>query len=67
MSIEQLKKFLDRSKPPEEFREPYMAGRDCGLYGPDDKNCHFGWFSTQARTTAWERGKADGEAERNRT
>ncbi len=40
---------------------PYEAGHDCGLMGPDQFNCHFGFFATPEQTREWERGKTDGE------
>jgi hypothetical protein len=56
-----LMKLFAKQKPVE-FRTPYLAGYDCGLNGANEKNCHFGWFSTVAHTRAWEHGKADGDA-----
>jgi hypothetical protein len=38
------------------------AGYDCGKNGPNTTNCHFGLFSTLAKTAAWERGKRRAEA-----
>ena len=43
---------------------PYRAGLECGLYGPNETNCHFSLFSTREKTTDWERGKKAGEARR---
>jgi hypothetical protein len=64
-TVDQIERLIERANgKPTEFREPYMAGYDCGLNGANEKNCHFGWFATQAHTTAWEHGKADGERDR---
>lgn len=43
--------------------DAYDAGYDCALNGANDKNCHFGWFSSPSFTREWERGKRDGEAD----
>jgi post-segregation antitoxin (ccd killing protein) len=40
--------------------DAYAAGYDCGLNGPNTKNCAIANFATRERTAAWERGKAEG-------
>lgn len=42
----------------DKFPSPYEAGMDCAENGPNEDNCHFGWFSTPERRDEWERGKA---------
>jgi len=42
----------------------YQMGLDCGKNGPNEKNCHFSIFSKREYTDAWEKGKADAEAEK---
>ena len=44
----------------------YAMGKDCACRGATGDNCHFRLFATPALTRAWERGKADGDAVRNR-
>jgi hypothetical protein len=56
-----LHKALKYFETPERFRDSYAAGYDCGMYGPNTNNCHFGWFKTREMTKEWERGKKDGE------
>lgn len=40
------------------------AGYQCGLNGPDTKNCHFRFFATPELTAMWEEGKRKGEEEK---
>jgi len=47
-----------------EKSKEYLAGHDCGLNGPNEKNCHYTLFSTPEKTADWERGKMDGEKDR---
>ncbi len=58
---EPLDRVMKAIKQPAEFRDAYSAGYDCGMYGPNTRNCHFGWFRTPEMTKDWERGKKDGE------
>lgn len=44
----------------------YKMGYDCALNGPNTTNCHLSLFSVRELTQEWERGKADGEAEKRR-
>ena len=37
--------------------DAFNAGRDAGLNGVNDTNCHFKYFGSPALTAAWERGK----------
>jgi len=39
----------------------YKAGKDCGLNGPNETNCHFSFFSEQHHTDDWTAGKKEGE------
>ena len=50
-----IKKILDI--PRVERSEAYQMGHDCGLNGPNEKNCHFSIFSSRENTKEWERGK----------
>jgi len=44
----------------------YRLGYDCGENGATTTNCHFAAFVSPEKTKAWERGKADAEAGKNR-
>ncbi len=44
--------------------EIYHAGYDCGVNGPNEVNCYYGFFATPEFTAVWEKGKAGGEAAR---
>lgn len=44
----------------------YEAGRDCGLNGPDTRNCHFRIFGSPEQTKSWERGKLFGKTLKSR-
>lgn len=37
--------------------DAFNAGRDAGVNGVNDRNCHFRYFGSPALTAAWERGK----------
>jgi hypothetical protein len=37
--------------------DAFNAGRDAGLNGVNETNCHFRYFGSPALTGAWERGK----------
>lgn len=37
--------------------DAFNAGRDAGLNGVNEENCHFRYFGSPALTAAWERGK----------
>jgi hypothetical protein len=37
--------------------QAFDAGRDAGLNGVNENNCHFRYFGSPALTSAWERGK----------
>jgi len=39
----------------------YKMGFDCGVNGPNQKNCHFSLFSSPQGTREWEEGKQDAE------
>lgn len=39
----------------------FIAGRDCGLRGANETNCHYRHFATPELTAEWERGKIEGE------
>ena len=52
-----LEKLFVSLRELDKFASPYEAGIDCALYGPNEDNCHFGWFSTPERRDEWERGK----------
>lgn len=41
----------------------YLAGYSCAMTGPNEKNCHFSWFSTPEKTAHWEQGKRDAESD----
>ncbi len=60
-----MKELLDRAlrafETPNSFRDAYSAGYDCGMYGPNDRNCDFRWFKDPKMTKDWESGKANGE------
>lgn len=56
--------FVKVHYPP--VSKSYQAGLDCGLHGPNERNCHFGLFCTPAHTREWERGKREGERIRKR-
>jgi len=43
------------------------AGFDCGMFGPNDRNCHFAIFSKPEFTKAWEAGKARAEQQKRPT
>ena len=43
--------------------QAYQLGYECGAIGATLKNCHFSIFATHENKEAWERGKADAEAE----
>jgi len=45
--------------------EPYDAGKDCAMNGPDTANCHFSLFSTPERMAEWEAGKRAGDQEKD--
>lgn len=53
-----LEKLLVSLRGLDKFPSPYEAGIDCAMNGPNEDNCHFGWFSTPERRDEWERGKA---------
>lgn len=42
-------------------KEAYDGGYDCGLYGPNEKNCHCRFFDVDENRAAWEEGKFDAE------
>lgn len=46
------------------FANPYDAGFDAGMNGPNTSNCHFMFFSTKARSAEWSRGNDDALAQR---
>lgn len=48
----------------DELHYAYSMGRDCGLKGPNETNCHFSIFSRREFTDEWERGKIKGESDR---
>lgn len=62
--LEHLKPIIDSLENIEE-RTAFAMGYDCGLHGPDFKNCNYLWFTSAERTSAWERGKAQAELERH--
>lgn len=57
---ELLNRILKLHETPASFRDAYSAGYDCGMYGPNDRNCDFRWFKSVEMTKDWERGKKDG-------
>ena len=58
--IEQIARLIEIQQGCDE-KAAYIAGFDCAKNGATQKNCHFKYFSRQSMTTAWERGKRDGE------
>lgn len=44
----------------------YAMGYDCGMNGADEKNCHFSLFSSIENTRAWEAGKKQAEADKQK-
>jgi hypothetical protein len=42
----------------------YEAGYDCGMSGPNTKNCFYGFFSAPEKTAEWERGKFKAEQDK---
>jgi hypothetical protein len=44
------------------IKQAFEAGRDCGLNGPNEKNCDFRLFCTPEHTSAWENGRDVGKA-----
>ena len=46
---------------PQELKEAYKAGYDCGKNGANTVNCNFRYFSSPEKTKAWEQGKKDAE------
>ncbi len=44
-------------------QDAYQQGRDCGISGPNETNCHFSLFASPRLTKAWERGKREVEVE----
>ncbi len=58
--IVELQDLIVRLTPPKRDMEyAYEMGRDCGINGANETNCHFAIFSSPENTTAWERGKRD--------
>ena len=53
----------DPTTTPADFATPYAAGYDYGLHGANETNWHFGWFSCEENTRAWERGAAESEGQ----
>lgn len=59
MSIQEL---ITRLVPPNRSEAyAYEMGFNCGLYGPNEENCHFSIFSSPRNTRAWEDGKRAAE------
>ena len=44
--------------------EAHEAGRSSVIDGPNQTNCHFRYFRTQAFTAAWEQGAAEAAKEK---
>lgn len=40
-------------------KRAYEHGKDCGLNGANQTNCHFSIFSSKTNTATWERGKRE--------
>ena len=57
---EQIAKLIEAQQGADES-SAYNAGFDCAKNGASTENCHFCCFSRPSMTTAWERGKHDGE------
>lgn len=49
--------FLANSKV--SSKEAYEYGKDYGMNGANQTNCHFSIFSSNENTAAWERGKRE--------
>ncbi len=59
-----LSQVLEIIPAPTTISDAYNAGYDCGKHGPNDRNSHYGLFSTREKTRTWELGKQDAEAGR---
>lgn len=60
--MEDLERFAGRilrAAHPDDPMTPYEAGYDCGMRGPNERNCHFSFFSNPVSAAAWQHGKAD--------
>ena len=49
-----------------DLKHCYRLGYDCGKSGANTTNCHFAAFASPMKTKAWEHGKADAEAGKER-
>lgn len=47
-----------------DFKTPYDAGYDAGMFGANTFNSHFKWFNTKERMEEWSRGNKAGSAKR---
>ena len=46
------------------FKTPYDAGYNAGVYGANNFNSHFKWFQTKEKMQEWQRGNDAGSAQR---
>jgi hypothetical protein len=61
-SADDLRAIADHMDQQTILAEAYAAGRDCALNGANTTNSHFRHFATPEQTKAWEKGKAEAEA-----
>jgi ribosome modulation factor len=65
VSLEYTKQFI-QSIPTSNEKIAWAMGYDYGMNGADEKNCHFSLFSSHANMKAWEAGKKQAEADKEK-
>lgn len=51
----------------QDFKTPYEAGFNCGIYGANNFNSHYKWFRSKESMQMWERGKRNAEAKNEKS